>query len=30
MYQVWNKKTEEEQQALMKQAETYLDNINEL
>lgn len=30
MYQVWNKKTEEEQQALMKQAETYLNNINEL
>ncbi|RUO64873.1 cryptochrome/photolyase family protein [Idiomarina ramblicola] len=30
MYQVWNKKTEEEQQALIKQAEVYLDNINQL
>ena len=30
MYQVWGKKTNEEQQALLKQAEIYLDNINEL
>jgi len=30
MYQLWNKKAEEEQQALLEQAETYLDNLNDL